>query len=552
MRSAKKYDLHLVLILMATAALWSGVALIGLNADDYQFIEVLAPVHSVLDVLRAFAIPDANPSYFRPIPAALTSLDFLVFRWWGGGYHLTNLLLHLLATALVFYLARDVFRMSRGESLVATLLFGLLASHETNLTVDMMRPDALTAIFVMLTLLLECSPALTDMKSKRNIALISFLLALLSKEIAVVIVLLLPIIWMQRETAQRALTRLMPYLGVTLLFFLFHQHFTSRPSELLTKPHVANLLRNSTFAVGYTLLPLDLSTAKSLLSGEHSWLLIVTSLTCLAALISITRSLDKAQRESLVLPILFIVITGAILCLDFQRWRVYLPSIGLVCVLAIVVSRSQGMTRNVLRIAVALLMGFHVFHALGAQAEFRKSTALLDNLRQSLERAIPSIGASHRLGILVSPAKFGSAGVWQLGHDAFVRRAEANIRDPINRIDGGTRGTFIRSWTALDVYSLDPREGFARLQLQTIATTDFLVSVPMQSRKFLLPGAHDRSWRDLSPASGDSIITDNFVTVVRSVSSDGPKRIEIRVLDTAATLLSFDGRSQFIRIDAHR
>jgi hypothetical protein len=76
------------------------------------------------------------------------------------------------------------------------------------------------------------------------------------------------------------------------------------------------------------------------------------------------------------------------------------------------------------------------------------------------------------------------------------------------------------------------------------------VSVPVRSEMFLLPGVHDRPWRDISMHEGDSVVTDHFALIVRTVQLNQIKSIELAVRDTAAALYSFDGRSQFA--NAHR
>jgi hypothetical protein len=252
------------------------------------------------------------------------------------------------------------------------------------------------------------------------------------------------------------------------------------------------------------------------------------------------------------MALLFMLVTGALLCLDFQRWRVYVPSVGLVAIIAVVVARSSGITRTVLSIALACLMGFHVYRALDAQAETRESTALLESLRNSLESAISDLKPEQGLGIVASPAKLGSAGVWQLGRAALVRRAEANVRSEDNRRDGSIRNCYVQSWTAIDVFSLDRSTAFQGLTVQARQPHQFLVSVPQQSDIFLLPGVHDLSWREIAMKVGDSVTTSDFVLIVREVRSNQIKSIELTVRDTAAVLYSFDGRSQFTPVNAHR
>jgi hypothetical protein len=211
----------LFFILIVTSSLWSGVSGIRLNGDDYQYIASLAPIQHFGDVLRPFVSPDFNRDFFRPVANMTMALDFLIFGWSGAAFHLTNLFFHLLATLLVFYFVRDIFLLTEKESLWAALIFGLIASHEYNLVVDTARADMLAAIFVMLAFLLQ--------KRGNHIpAIASFLLALLSKEIAI---MALPLLcWGKFVGENRSLRRsaalATPYIMIAVLFYFYHAHFT--------------------------------------------------------------------------------------------------------------------------------------------------------------------------------------------------------------------------------------------------------------------------------------------------------------------------------------
>src|SRR5947209_3138278 len=73
-------------VLIVTVAVWCGVAFIGINSDDYQYVESMAPVQTMADAVRPFVSHDANPSYFRPLSNASLAMNFLAFKWNGAGY----------------------------------------------------------------------------------------------------------------------------------------------------------------------------------------------------------------------------------------------------------------------------------------------------------------------------------------------------------------------------------------------------------------------------------------------------------------------------------
>ncbi|MDP4198525.1 MAG: hypothetical protein Q8922_00695 [Bacteroidota bacterium] len=546
MQLTRPLAIGLGLVLAITAALWLGVAQIGLNSDDYQYIASLAPMHTLSDAVRPFVSPDANPSYFRPLSNMTMVADFLVFGWSGGEYHLTNLFFHLIATALVFFVARNLFGLRPIESLLAALFFGVMASHEFNLAVDTARADVLAAIFVMLAVLAESGrpPA-----SRGVFGLVFFALGLLSKEVGI---LALPLIFLlviaRARSVRTTVVRAIPYAVVAALFYVYQSQFTSRTSEVLAGAHgPVNLFRNSAYALGYTLLPLDLATATALLSHYRTAAFTIGAIgVALIVAFLLTRGNRELLRAS-VIPLLFTVITGIVLCLAFERWRVYLPSVGLAAVIVLVVSRIPSRAvRSTLRVLFALLMGWHVFRALTAQAEWVQSTALLERLKQNLTATIEQ-ARPHRIGILASPSKLGSATVLQVGQQALVTRAEADGGSERNVRDGTTTGATLDSWTAVEVFALDASEGFQGLTTRRVSALDYILTVPPDSKMMLFPAAYrpdGSARRDVVLQPGDSIVTDDYIDIVRQVRRGTISSMEVCIRDTTAMLLSFD-RSAF-------
>ena len=542
----------LIGILLLTAALWAGVSRIGLNSDDFEYIPTLAPIAHVGDLFRPFVTQDMNPSYFRPVANLTMSLDFLLFGWSGEAFHLTNLLLHLIATLLVFCIARNIFRMSAGESLAASLAFGLLASHEYNLVVDTARADILAAIFVMLALL--------TYGRWRNIpSLICFASALLSKEIAVLILPFLPFLWWKKGTNKSWPVQILPvapYLALLIAFFFYHSHFTtpilaSQPLTASGAHSAIAFLRNGVYSLAYFVLPLELEQATSLLANYRTTALLLGMVAILLFTWFLVSRMHRELVHILVRPATFSFLTGSILFLTFERWRLYLPSIGLIAIMVLVVNRL--FSRNAKRIALLLLIplaAFHVYRALAVESSWRESTALRNSLRNDLTQILSQVHVRPlTLGILTSPAKLGSASVILLGEEAFVTRAEADRLDEFNRQTGSVHGTQVDSWTAVDVYALDGAGGFRPLSIGTLGRDRYLISVPAKSAMILYPSSIPGSERrDLELHTGDSVSTLSYTDIVRTSHTGLASSIEVDVHDTSALLLGIDSSERFRRI----
>jgi hypothetical protein len=225
-----------------------------------------------------------------------------------------------------------------------------------------------------------------------------------------------------------------------------------------------------------------------------------------------------------------------------------LPSVGLVAMLVIFVRHDSSRIVRIVWIALLIPLGaFHVYRALAAESDWRSSTALLDSLKQNLSGVLAKISKRPvRIGFLAIPAKLGSASVLQLGKTSLLMRTEADRLSAFNRETASTNGAQVDSWTAVDVYALDGADGFRGLQIKQIAADRYLVSVPDISNIALYPAtltSNVTARRDRAMHVGDTISDPMFVDIVRSTSFGIAKSIEIRVRDTGAVLLLFNGHS---------
>ncbi|MFQ3610646.1 MAG: hypothetical protein SNJ72_04030, partial [Fimbriimonadales bacterium] len=184
-------------VLAMVALLYLQTLQFGFVWDDDQILYARPDYQTPTRWLEAVRQPlDFSPNYFRPL--ALTSL--LVQIWlWGDNpmpFHLANLLIHLVNTGLVMLLAGRWF--GRGWAVVAVgALYGLHPALVESVAFVSSRYDLLTTTFLLIALLSEM--ILTGWKRLVGVG-VSFLLALLCKEMAVVLWLLLPFwLWVKRR-----------------------------------------------------------------------------------------------------------------------------------------------------------------------------------------------------------------------------------------------------------------------------------------------------------------------------------------------------------------
>ncbi len=139
--------------------------------------------------------------YYRPIVKTTYALDYAVWGRNPFGYHLTNIFLHACCTMLVVLLLGQL-GLSPGASLVAGLIFAVHPIHTENVAWIAGRTDLLAFLFTASSLalyLLATQPRAADAPGRSRgelawrivlftVSLVCFALAMLAKEMSVVLV----------------------------------------------------------------------------------------------------------------------------------------------------------------------------------------------------------------------------------------------------------------------------------------------------------------------------------------------------------------------------
>lgn len=164
---------------------------------------------------------------YRPLVTASYFLDYTFWKLNHFGYHLTNLLLHIFNVLLLYYL---IFLISKSKrtALLTSLFFALHPVNVEAVAVVSHREDLLAFLFFIAAFLLFIK---SDCYVGRKrlfcyfVSLLSFWLALFSKEMAVTLPLVL-ILYDYFFTYQREKGRIFKYIkvryGAYILVLLFY------------------------------------------------------------------------------------------------------------------------------------------------------------------------------------------------------------------------------------------------------------------------------------------------------------------------------------------
>jgi tetratricopeptide (TPR) repeat protein len=205
------------LVLLATVSLlvYANTLRNSFVFDDEEYIFRNRPVTalSVTGLLR----PDKFNNVYRPVSMATFAFNWAVGHAHPWGYHLFNILLHMAVTLLLYLVLRKLLERLPEAGMIAfaaALLFAVHPIHTEAVAWITGRSELLAAGFLLLGWLFH-------IEDQPLPALLCFLLALLSKESAVVLVPLLVL----GDYARGKLKPPKQYLGIAGLAVLFFALF---------------------------------------------------------------------------------------------------------------------------------------------------------------------------------------------------------------------------------------------------------------------------------------------------------------------------------------
>src|SRR5215470_301513 len=299
--------------------------------------------------------------YYRPLFTAWSVLNYSLFKLNPWGWHLTMVVLHMVAVLVVFDAARRL-RMSYWTAAAAATIFALHPIHIETIAWVSAGSDTMVTIFYVLAF-----TAFLRFREKgqarplfwRIASLVFLVCALLTKEMALTFFGIVAVyVWffpsegpsagLGRKLREAALTAL-PYAVVTILYLFLRKYAmssvvapnispVSTGQFLLTLPYVvAFYLRLLFFPVGLT----GLYYTPYLTSANFAWA-VVSVLALIAYAVTVRYLTRKSGDRTVAFLALWPILTLApALYLpgfqdgDFVRDRyAYLPSVGFVLFIA--------------------------------------------------------------------------------------------------------------------------------------------------------------------------------------------------------------------------
>ncbi len=321
----------------------------------------------------------AESSYYRPLLQVSYILDYQIWQLNPFGYHLTNLLIHIITSILIFYLLRKLL-VEQWISLFASLLFALHPVQTESVAWIAGRNDLLLGLWIVIMLLSYMQ--YREQTEKRVpyyiLSIVSFALAIFTKEPAAFYLLVIPIydrcftLKKNKELFTPAyLLRFAPFVaifaGYMLIRILIFGEMIGTERLYSSTPLGESILHTPALMlehISLLVIPVKLSVVhplNSLFWLSAFWSIIATILLyCCKIVVFVSWRIDRVLSFGLLL-----LATGLLpvsnmipLSVPILEHRLYIPVAGAVLILArlIILLRASKASSLTLPVTVGLLL----------------------------------------------------------------------------------------------------------------------------------------------------------------------------------------------------
>ncbi len=178
----------LLLALIAGAVIWAVMIPFDFINDD--FAHLYTARQPLLQGIWEQTVRGQAGAFMRPVAFTSIFLDYRIWNHWPAGYHITNLLIHLVGVAGLYFVCRGL-RLGTTTAAIASLIYAVLPINAEAIAWMGARFDLLSACLAIWTIALYLKFRQTDRRRFYIWSLLCFFFAAFSKENAYVVPLLL-------------------------------------------------------------------------------------------------------------------------------------------------------------------------------------------------------------------------------------------------------------------------------------------------------------------------------------------------------------------------
>lgn len=404
------------LLLVAGLAIYSNSLANGFVWDDRflivnnQFIRGFSHIKEIFTYHLFYFSRLPIMRYYRPVQAISYIFDYQIWKLIPFGYHLTNILLHILNTILMFYLIVVNFNKKR-VAFWASLLFLIHPLHNAAVAYVSGRADLLVVCFMLLGMICFAK-SLVDSPNKIYyyvFSLLLFFVSLFTKEISLLLPILLILLYQTTDINPKSkglpniFINIAPFLIIGFVFlrcsFLFTEEvFIPHNLSIVSWSRLLTWIKVIFIYLGLVFLPLNLhmERAATIVSSLKDPLVVFLIIGVLAVGV-IMRGIYKQSKVSFFGISWFFIATTSIffsmyfnttmlnrnLVIMAEHW-LYLPLIGFTVFIAggleIILERSLVVFKRAISAILVLAAFFYSFQTVKINYVWRDDESLFKNI----------------------------------------------------------------------------------------------------------------------------------------------------------------------------
>jgi hypothetical protein len=238
----QKLIVYIVLILATLAVYWQVSQFDFVNIDDPVYVTENSHIQSGItpDGLR-WAFTTTYAEFWHPLTWLSLMFDYQLFGLNAGGYHVTNVILHILSTLLLFWLFNRMTGAVWKSAFVAAF-FALHPLHVESVAWIAERKDVLSAFFWILTLCLYVYYVEKSDIKRYLLVFFSFICGLMSKSMVVTLpaIMILLDYWPLKRFESKKGNLLLWQLKEKLPFFVLSAVFSAITLFAQPEMHIKN------------------------------------------------------------------------------------------------------------------------------------------------------------------------------------------------------------------------------------------------------------------------------------------------------------------------
>lgn len=328
-------------IAIISAAMWFPIVNAGFLNDDFQILSGRLP-SSIYDCFKTFSEPDISQVYWRPVANTFHLLNLYIFGFEPFPLRLIGLILYAITIPALYYLLRKL-DFEKVPSAFSVLFFAVLPSHEVPVGWIAGRGELLMTLFLALSTIFFLKNLISHSKKNLYLYIFFLFLAILTKEhafAAIIIPLSIYFAFPKKISFDKAIRSSIIAFGIVILVLAYRMTFIGGnpfDSGNFDSLGIAALAKNFVIYLPLILLsPEHVELLYQSMIGNKIVLIIAVTIIAIILyfVIKVIRKVDSFTKSGIIFGILwyFFFILPALPLM--MRWYVFLPSVGIIFILA--------------------------------------------------------------------------------------------------------------------------------------------------------------------------------------------------------------------------